>query len=328
MLKKIILGVALIVAAASANEGEKKDLRFAVEYTSHATSYYYAEAKDMFLKNDINVEDVKVYVSGVGVATAFVKEHFDVAYMCLVPAINTYANGGVPIKIIAGTHKDGYGIVANSSRIKTIEDLGKEGVKIGVGAKGTVTSFIEEVFIEKSGLEEAKIRKNFVTMNASKQIMALKAGLVDAIVVPEHFVTLAASLEGMEVLVHSQDIWKDLQGSVIVVSDSMLKNYPKTIQKLKKINQEAIDEINKNNDEASVIVAKNLNIYQDRIKTQTKSPSIDLTVTPQIAKGSIENLKLTPDVSVEAVQEVIDKMAQYGFIRASFDAREIVVVDQ
>ncbi|AFL69075.1 ABC transporter substrate-binding protein [Sulfurospirillum barnesii] len=327
-MKRVLFLLVFIASMVMANEGEKTDLRFAVEYTSHATSYYYGEAKGLFEENGIHITDVKVYVSGAGVATAFAKEHFDVAYMCLVPAISTYANGGVPIKIIAGTHKDGYGVVVNASKIKTLQDLEKDGVKIAVGPKGTVTSFIQEVLIEKGNFDKTKVQKNFVTMNASKQIMSLQAGLVDAIIVPEHFVTLAASLPGMKMLVKSQELWKDLQGSVIVVSDSMVKQYPKTIEKIKKINQQAIDEINQDNNEASKIVAKNLNVYQDRIKAETKSPSIDLSVTPQIAKGSIENLILTSDISVEAVQEVIDKMAQYGFIRESFDAKEILVLDK
>jgi NitT/TauT family transport system substrate-binding protein len=327
MLKKIILVIVLVVVSASANEGEKKDLSFAVEYTSHATSFYYAEAKDMFKENGINAKNVKVYVSGVSVATAFVKENFDVAYMCLVPAITTYANGGVPIKIIAGTHKDGYGIVVNSLKIKTIQDLGREGVKIGVGPKGTVTSFIQDVFIEKVGFDKEKVQKNFVKMNASKQIMALRAGLIDAVILPEHFATLASKMEGMKLLIKSKDLWKDLQGSVIVVSDKMLKTDPKTIEKIKNINRQAINEINKDNQEASIIVAKNLNIYQERIKTQTKSPSIDLAVTPQIAKGSIENLILTDEISEKSVQEVIDKMVQYGFIKKSFDAKEILAIE-
>lgn len=281
----------------------------------------------MFKKNGIDVNDVKVYVSGAAVATAFVKEHFDVAYMCLVPAIITYVNGGVPIKIIAGTHKDGYGVVVNSAKIKTVQDLGKEGIKIGVGPKGTVTSFIQEVLIEKANLDAQKVRKNFLTMNSSKQIMALKSGLVDAVVLPEHFATLASHMEGMSMLVSSQDLWKDLQGSVIVVSDKMLQEYPKTVTKLKQINQEAIDAINKDNDEASIIVAKNLNVYQDRIKNETKTPEIDLSVTPEIAKGSIKQLGLTSKISEKDVQEVIDKMVQYGFIKKSFDAKEILVVD-
>ncbi len=327
MLKKGVVSFLILCNLLMANDGEKKNLNFAVEYTSHATSYYYAEAKGLFKKNSIDVNDVKVYVSGAAVATAFVKEHFDVAYMCLVPAIITYANGGVPIKIIAGTHKDGYGVVVNSAKIKTLQDLGKEGIKIGVGPKGTVTSFIQEVLIEKANLDAQKVRKNFLTMNSSKQIMALKSGLVDAVILPEHFATLASHMEGMSMLVSSQDLWKDLQGSVIVVSDKMLKEYPKTVTKLKQINQEAIDAINKDNDEASIIVAKNLNVYQDRIKNETKTPEIDLSVTPQIAKGSIQNLGLTSKISEKDVQEVIDKMVQYGFIKKSFDAKEILVVD-
>ncbi|NBK99886.1 MAG: ABC transporter substrate-binding protein [Erysipelotrichia bacterium] len=327
MLKKGVVSFLILCNLLMANDGEKKNLNFAVEYTSHATSYYYAEAKGLFKKNSIDVNDVKVYVSGAAVATAFVKEHFDVAYMCLVPAIITYANGGVPIKIIAGTHKDGYGVVVNSAKIKTLQDLGKEGIKIGVGPKGTVTSFIQEVLIEKANLDAQKVRKNFLTMNSSKQIMALKSGLVDAVILPEHFATLASHMEGMSMLVSSQDLWKDLQGSVIVVSDKMLKEYPKTVTKLKQINQEAIDAINKDNDEASIIVAKNLNVYQDRIKNETKTPEIDLSVTPQIAKGSIQNLGLTSKISEKDVQEVIDKMVEYGFIKKSFDAKEILVVD-
>ncbi|ACZ12730.1 ABC transporter substrate-binding protein [Sulfurospirillum deleyianum] len=327
MLKRGIVGFLIVCNLLIANDGEKKNLNFAVEYTSHATSYYYAEAKGLFKKNGIDVNDVKVYVSGAAVATAFVKEHFDVAYMCLVPAIITYVNGGVPIKIIAGTHKDGYGVVVNSAKIKTVQDLGKEGIKIGVGPKGTVTSFIQEVLIEKANLDAQKVRKNFLTMNSSKQIMALKSGLVDAVVLPEHFATLASHMEGMSMLVSSQDLWKDLQGSVIVVSDKMLQEYPKTVTKLKQINQEAIDAINKDNDEASIIVAKNLNVYQDRIKNETKTPEIDLSVTPEIAKGSIKQLGLTSKISEKDVQEVIDKMVQYGFIKKSFDAKEILVVD-
>lgn len=316
----VVLTMALYLMA-----GEK--LNFAVEYTSHATSYYYADAKDFFKDADIDINDVKVYVSGAAVATAFVKEHFDAAYMCLVPAIITYANGGVPLKIIAGTHKDGYGIVANKEKIKDIKDLEKDGVKIGVGPKGTVVSFIQHVFVEKFGLNPEKIDKNFVTMNSSKQIMALKAGIVDAIIVPEHFVSLAAKLDGMYVLANSRDFWKDLQGSVIVVMDKTIKERPEIVKKIKEINKKAIDGINSNKDEASKIVAKVLNVYQDRIKNETKTPDVDLTVTPEVVKSSIEHMVITDNISEEAVQEVIDKMVQYGFIQKSFPAKEILALE-
>ncbi len=65
-MKKSILFSLLFIFIFSLNayEGEKDNLNFAVEYTSHATSFYYADAKKMFEKEDILVNDVKVYVSG------------------------------------------------------------------------------------------------------------------------------------------------------------------------------------------------------------------------------------------------------------------------
>ncbi len=324
MLKKILI---LILFAVNLFASEKNNLNFAVEYTSHATSFYYAEGKGLFKKENINMNDTKVYVSGAAVATAFVKEHFDVAYMCLVPAIITYANGGVPIKIVAGTHNEGFGVVVNPKKIQSLKDLEKDGVKIGVGPKGTVVSFIQEVIIERGKLNPEKARKNFVTMNSSKQILALKAGLVDAIVVPEHFVALASNMSGMKVLLRSQELWKGMPGSVLVVSDKLLRENPRTVEKIKKINKLSIEMINKNLDEASTIVAKNLNVYQDGIKNETNTPDIDLTVTPQIVKESLENMEFTTELNPKAVQEVIDKMYQYGFIQKRFDAKEILVIN-
>lgn len=323
MFKKVLI---LLLLALNLMVAEKSNLNFAVEYTSHATSFYYAEGKGIFKKENINVNDTKVYVSGAAVATAFVKEHFDVAYMCLVPAIITYANGGVPIKIVAGTHNDGFGVVVNPNKIQSLKDFEKDGVKIGVGPKGTVMSFIQEVIIEKGNLNPEKARKNFVTMNSSKQILALKAGLVDAIIVPEHFVSLAGNIPGMKVLLRIQDLWKGMPGSVLVVSDKLLRENPETVEKIKKVNKLSIDMINKNLNDASEIVAKNLNVYQDRIKNETKTPDIDLTVTPQIVKDSLENMEFTTELNPRAVQEVIDKMFQYGFIQKRFDAKEILVL--
>ena len=93
-------------SSAQTMEENAVDLNVAVEYTDHAASFYYANEKGLFQDSGININDVKVYASGVGVAAAFTKGGFEVSYMCLVPAIYTYANGGVPIKIIAGTHKN------------------------------------------------------------------------------------------------------------------------------------------------------------------------------------------------------------------------------
>lgn len=316
-------------SASTQNVTSEKEtsLNVAVEYTDHAAAFYYAHEKNLFSGTGIKINDVKVYASGVGVAAAFTKGGFDVSYMCLVPAIFTYANGGVPIKIIAGTHKNGYGLVVNSAKIQELSDLEKTGIKIANGPEGTSTDFLQKLLIEKENLDSEKIMSNTVRMNAAKQLMALRNGKVDAIFVPEHFATLAASFPSMKMLLKSTDIWPDMQGSVLVVTENLLKNQPETVEKLKEINKKSIQLMHENPQDAAEIVAKNLNINQAMVKEETQSPEANLEVTPEIAAASMNNLIMTPDISIEEVQAVIDKMYAMGYLTKSFDAKEIMAVD-
>lgn len=313
--------------SAQTMEEKAVDLNVAVEYTDHAASFYYAHEKGLFRDSGININDVKVYASGVGVAAAFTKGGFEVSYMCLVPAIFTYANGGVPIKIIAGTHKNGYALVVNSAKINKLSDLEKDGIKIANGPEGTSTSFLQKLLIEKEGLNPEKIQANTVQMNAAKQLMALRNGKVDAIFVPEHFASLAASFPGMNMLIKSSDIWPDMQGSVLVVTEDLLKNQPKVVEKLKEINKQSIQLMNENPKDAAEIIAQVLNINQTMVKDETKSPEANLDVTSEIAAASMSNLKMTPDISVEEVQAVIDKMYELGYLTKTFKAEEIMAID-
>lgn len=309
-----------------ANE-EKVDLNVAVEYTDHAASFYYAQGTDLFQDAGININDIKVYASGVGVAAAFTKGGFDASYMCLVPAIFTYANGGVPIKIIAGTHKDGYALVVNSATINELGDLEKDGVKIANGPQGTTTDFLQMLLIEQERLDSEKIMANTVRMNAGKQLLALFNGKVDAIFVPEHFASLAASFPDMEMLIKSSDIWPDMQGSVLVVTDDLLTNQPEVVEKLKEINEQSIKLMSENSEEAAEIIAQVLNINQVLVKEQMESPDANLEVTQEIAAASMKNLKMTSDIRVEEVQVIIDKMYELGYLTKSFDAKEIIDID-
>jgi NitT/TauT family transport system substrate-binding protein len=233
----------------------------------------------------------------------------------------------VPIKIVAGTHKNGYALVVNSATIKKLSDLEKKGIKIANGPEGTTTSFLQRLLIEKEGLNSEKIKANTVQMNAAKQLMALRNGKVDAIFVPEHFASLAASFPGMKMLIKSSDIWPDMQGSVLVVTEDLLTNQPKVVEKLKEINKQSIQLMQKNPSDAAETVAKVLNINQAMVKDEKKSPDANLDVTPEIAAASISNLKMTSDISVKEVQAVIDKMYEFGYLTKTFDAKEIMAID-
>ncbi|MDD2351156.1 MAG: ABC transporter substrate-binding protein [Synergistaceae bacterium] len=324
LLITVILPLQKIFASEQTQKIEQVKLRVAVEYTNHAASFYYAESKKMFQQAGIEIEEAKIYASGVAVAVAFTKEDFDAGYMCLVPAIFTYANGGVPLKIIAGTHKNGYALVVRSSKIKKLKDLESKGIKIANGPKGTSTDFLQMIMIRDKNLSAEKVLSNTVRMNTTKQLMALFAGKVDAIFVPEHFATLALAFPGIKTLLRSEDIWPDMQGSVLVVAERLLKSDPATVKKLYEINKISLKGINDNPRHAAVIIAEKLNINQEKIKIETKSPNSRIEVNSDIVLESIKNMNMTEEISVDEVQKVIDEMFELGYLSKSFKAEEIM----
>jgi len=308
------------------DESATVPLSVAVEYTDHAAAYYIAEQEGLFADFGLAIEGTKIYASGVAVAAALTKEGFDVSYMCLVPAIFTYANGGVPIKIIAGTHKNGYGLVVNSGKITSVGDLAADGIRIANGPEGTTTDFLQKILVQQQGLDPAKMKANTVRMNASKQLMALYSGQVDAIFVPEHFATLAASFPGMEMLVRGQDIWPEMQGSVLAVTTDLLNEHPDVVEKLRSVNSEGIVLLNNDTGRTSAIIADCLSIKQDLIRDQIETPDI-MTVDGALVAASLSNMTLTEEISTDDVQVVIDKMYELGYIEAAFDASEILAIE-
>lgn len=301
-------------------------IKAAVEYTDHAASFYCAQGNKLFEQNNINFASINLYASGVKIAAAFAQEGFDVGYMCLVPAIYTYANGGIPIKIIAGTHKNGYGLVVNTEKIKNIKDLENENIVIANGPKGTVTDFMQMLLIEKENLNQDKILSHTIRMNAAQQIMALQNRQVDAVFLPEHFATLAASSPGMKLLLTSQDVWPNMPGSVIVVSENFFQEHPEKVALIREINRQSIDFINNHPEKAAQVVSEALNINEGNIKQEMKNTSPSLKVTPQIIKASLANIKCTPEITEEEVQKIIDKMCELGYIEKSFPASQILAV--
>ena len=74
-----------------------------VEFTNHAAAAFVAQDKDGYRAKGMNLTSYTSYVTGMALASALARRDIQVAYMCLVPAINAYANARVPIKIVAGT---------------------------------------------------------------------------------------------------------------------------------------------------------------------------------------------------------------------------------
>jgi NitT/TauT family transport system substrate-binding protein len=320
----LLAGLLILLAAGGCAQKGAASIGMAVEFMDHAASAYISQDQGWYQDEGLNLSSYQSYATGMALAAAWARDDIQVAYLCLVPAINVYANAGVPIKIVAGTHKYGYGLVVDPTKIKTVEDLEQEGIRLGCVREGGAVDVLMHKAIDKYGLDEAKILANVQRMNPQKLALAVKMGQLDAAFMPEQWATMAEE-SGFEMMLLSQDIWPGMEGSVLVVKQELLDSHPEVVEKLVKVTQRATDWCNENPDEAAVIMARQLGgVGSDLQPAEVTDVVSQLEITPQVLLRSMERLDYTTDIEPSMVQETIDYLVELGYIKQSFDAAEIL----
>lgn len=326
----VVIGFMLIAGhllfAIKTSYGSEK-VRLAVEFTDHAACAFIAKQKGFFKESGLNVTTFDCYVTGTAIAAALGREDIDAAYMCLVPAICTYANAKVPIKIVAGIHEYGYALVVNQNKIRTVKDLENPDVVIACMQKGSATEVLLRRMIEGYGLNEESILGRTRYMNPPLALLSLKMGQIDAAFLPEQYPTMAEEL-GFKVLLTTQDIWPHLQGSVLVVKESLIKNQPDVVEKLVKATVQGTLYLHDNPSDAAQIVADELKVAGKQVLPKDVADvAAKLEVTPTIILKSLSTrIACTNNITLSAVQEVIDYVARLGYIEW-FNAEEILYLN-
>jgi len=314
----------LIPLGGCGGKEESAPIGMAVEFMDHAAAAYIAQDKGWFEEEGLDLSAYESYVTGMALASALARGDIQVAYMCLVPAINAYANARVPIKIIAGTHRYGYGLVVNPDRIEAVEDLEKPEVRIGCVREGGAVDVLLQRTIDKYGLDRDKILRRVQRMNPPKQMLAIQTGQLDAAFLPEQWATMAEDL-GFSMLLTSQDVWPEMQGSVLVVKEELIEEHPEIVNRLVRVSQRATDWINQHPDEAAVIMARQLSVTGQRVLPAGAADiASGFEITPEILRCSMGRLEYTTAIDPDTVQGVIEYMVELGYIRSGLEAEDIL----
>ncbi len=315
--------IAFCLLGVTAQAKESFPINIAVEFTDHAASAYTAQHKGWFEEEGIKPTFFN-YVTGMALASALGKGDIKAAYMCLLPAINARANAAVPIKIVAGTHKHGYGLAVDGEKIQTVKDLEKSDVRIGaVQVGGPVDATLLKT-IEKFGLDRNKIMSKVQRMNPPMQIMAIRAGKLDASFNPEHWPAMAEEA-GFRMLLSSQDVWPGMQGSVLIVKEELIKNNPEIVRKLVRITVKATAWINQHKEEAASVMAAQLRMSGDKVfPIEAAQAAAKLDISSTVVRRSMGRLEYTTDIDPKTVQESIDFAVGQGYIRTSINAGDIL----
>jgi len=320
----ILLGILFFTFFGECFSEKEIPIGMAVEFMDHAACAYISQDKSWFEEEGLNLTAYESYVTGMALASALARGDIQVAYMCLIPAINVYANAKVPIKIVAGTHKYGYGLVVNPEKIKSIKDLEGSDIRLGCVREGGAVDVLLHKTIDKYDLDEKKILNNIQRMNPPKQIFAINTGQLDAAFLPEQWATMAEE-SGLKMLLMSQDIWPEMQGSVLVVKEELIRNHPEVLEKLVKISQKATDWINQNPQEAAEIVARQLQEAGGSLfPVEITDIATKTEITPEVLLRSMNRLEYTINIDPVTVQDAIDYIARLGYIRSSFKAEDIL----
>ncbi|RLC71782.1 MAG: nitrate ABC transporter substrate-binding protein [Chloroflexi bacterium] len=251
----LLIGLVAVIPIGGCAPKEETPIGMAVEFMDHAACAYVAQDKGWFKEEGLNLSSYESYVTGMALASALARGDIQVAYICLVPAINAYANAGVPIKVVAGTHKYGYGLVVNPKEIKSVEDLEKPGIRIGCVREGGAVDVLLHKTLDKYKLNPGKILNKVQRMNPPKQVLAIKMGQLDAAFLPEQWATMAEDF-GFKMLLTAQDLWPQMQGSVLVVKERLIAEHPEVVKKLVKVTQEATNWVNRHPNEAADVLTR------------------------------------------------------------------------
>jgi len=297
----------------------------AVEFVDHAASAHIARNQGWFEAEGLNITAFDNYITGMALATALGRGDINAAYICLIPAITAYANAGVPIKIVAGTHKYGYGLLVNPDKIESVYDLENPDIRIGCPREGSPPDALLHKMIDKYQLDEDKILSKVQRMPPPKVLMALKMGQLDAGFCCEQFPTMGEEL-GFKELLKARDLWPEMQGSVLIVTDELIRDHPEIVRKLVEVTERGIQYIKEHPEEAATIAAGALQVVEKEVlPLEIGEVAAQLEITPEVILRSLTTkMECTTEIDPEVVQQTIDYLAELGYIKSSFAAEDIL----
>ncbi|MDP8248360.1 MAG: ABC transporter substrate-binding protein [Candidatus Tritonobacter lacicola] len=312
-------------SAEKKSETREKPLGMAVEFVDHAACAHIARSKGWFEEEGIKLKFYDSYITGMALASALSRGDIDVAYICLIPSINAFANARVPLRVISGTHKYGYGLLVDPEKVPAVKDLARPDIRLGCSREGSPLDVLLHKMIKQYDLDEEKILKKVRRMPPPKVLLALKMGQLDAGFCCEQYPTMGEKM-GFNVLLTARDLWPNMQGSVVIAREELIREHPEIIAKIVKITQRATQYIHDHPEEAARIVANELRAAGKKIlPLRVGKIAGELDITPDVIRKSLMTRMIcATDIDPKQVQLTIDYMAKLGYIKKRFDAEDIL----
>jgi NitT/TauT family transport system substrate-binding protein len=215
-------------------------------------SVYVAEAKGFFRQEDL--ENETLVITGPQATAALLSG--DVDYAGGGGSAMRAAAMGAPVKgILFQTEKVTVYLVADPSIVKASDLKGK---KVGVGGIGSTQDHLLLMFIEHAGLAAADVTRIAMGADASRRILAIKTGSIQATLLDPGTVIFAEK-EGLRVLAFLGDLFLfPFQG--FATTDRKLRENPDQVKRWLRAMVSALMFVRDRPEEAAEIGIKRLRV--------------------------------------------------------------------
>ncbi len=223
------------------------------------------------------------------------------------PVMNNFASGA-DVKIVSGASSGGTVVVASAnSRITNLEDIeGKTFITPGIGCTHDVQF---ETYLQQQGNDKLTSSRiggalQHVTGNPAQYQGMFETGKVDLAAVPEPWASILVQ-NGAKVIVSTDEIayGNTLPNTVFVVNGSLIKEKKEVVKALVQAQQQAVDFIKSQPDEAQKIAIQS-------IKDLTKQE-----VDEDIVKQAMARITYTTEINENVIKEFAQSSFELDFLK-------------
>lgn len=263
---------------------------------------YYEQA----LGENFDIE-YRTFPDGGTFMTALKSGDIDGGLVGPAPVMNNFASGA-DVKIVSGASSGGTVVVASAnSGITNLEDIeGKTFITPGIGCTHDVQF---ETYLQQQGndkLTSSRIGGSLqhVTGNPAQYQGMFETGKVDLAAVPEPWASILAQ-NGAKVIVSTDEIayGNTLPNTVFVVNGSLIKEKKEVVKALVGAQQQAVDFIKNQPDEAQRIAIQS-------IKDLTKQE-----IDEDIVKQAMARITYTTEINENVIKEFAQSSFELDFLK-------------
>ena len=274
--------------------GEERKVRIGyLQSDIHQLACWVAMEKGLYEKNGVHARVAGIFKAGPEEMSAFAAGALDMGYVGEAPATTAVANRVAKATVLAQVNTEGSAImVKKGSDIQKPADLA--GKTVAIPGHSTVQDFLLQKALQKFKVDPKKV--STIVLKPPEMIGALRTGQIDAFIAWEPYPAKAQTMGVGQILLTSNQIWKNHPCCVLIADDGFRKLHPKDVSDMVKAHVEATDFIHDHPDEAVKIGMKYTGMDEETVRIAMK------------------NVNYTYQLSIDGETEYVDFLSRLKYI--------------